>query len=85
MVGGVPFFPSEMLADLMKDLQSLEEDLKKHTNFRDKSFFFNIGHGNSTTIVDILNERAQAGKSVALRDFTYDKTLTIQMTSSWLF
>ena len=85
MVGGVPFFPSEMLTDLMKDLQSLEEDLKKHTNFRDKSFFFNVGHGNSTTIVDILNERAQAGKSVALRDFTYDKTLTIQMTSSWLF
>lgn len=84
MIGGVPFFPSEMLEDLKNDLEQLEKDLLNNTNFRNKSFFFDINSSNSTTIINVLNERAAAGKSVALYDGG-GKSLTIQMTSSWLF
>ena len=86
MVGGVPFFPSEMLTDLENDLKQLEQDLLNNKGFRDSSFFFNIGTSNSTTIMNVLNDRAAAGQSVALHGGGgLDKSLTIQMTSSWLF
>lgn len=84
MVGGVPFFPSEMLTDLKNDLEQLEQDLLNNNNFRNSSFLFDIGTSNSTTIISVLNERAEKGESVALRG-TGGKSLTIQMTSSWLF
>ena len=85
MVGGVPFFPSEMLKDLKVDLERLKQDLLNNTNFRNESFFFNIGSSNSTTIINVLNERAAAGQSVALHAGGGGKSMTIQMTSSWLF
>ena len=84
MVGGVPFFPSEMLTDLKNDLEQLEQDLSNNNNFRNTSFLFDIGTSNSTTIMSVLNDRAAAGQSVALHDGG-GKSLTIQMTSSWLF
>lgn len=84
MVGGVPFFPSEMLTDLKNDLEQLEQDLLNNNNFRNNSFFFNIGTSNSTTIISVLNERAENHESVALHGGG-GKALTIQMTSSWLF
>ncbi len=84
MVSGLPFFPSEMLKDLKNDLDKLTQDLLNKTNFRDKSFFFDIGSSNSTTIIDVLNKRAASGQSVALKDGG-GADLTIQMTSSWLF
>ena len=86
MVGGVPYFPSNMLADLKEDLESLQKDLNSGTNFRDKSFFLNIGSGSSRTIIDVLNQNASNGISVALDGTNYNKKgFVIQMTSSWLF
>lgn len=87
MVGGVPFFPSEMLSDLLADLTALEQDLRNGEGFRKKSFFLNISKGSSTTIIDVLNDRANSGLTVKLEDFygSYEDTHLIQMTSSWLF
>ena len=88
MVGGVPFFPSEMMHDLLQDLESLQKDLIDGNRLRKKSFFFDISKGNSDTIISYLNDQAESGHSVALHALGQggnNKITTIQMTSSWLF
>jgi len=87
MVGGVPFFPSEMMTDLLHDLEALQKDLIDGTRLRKKSFFFDISKGNSDTIINYLNDQAASGHSVALHSLGSggDKITTIQMTSSWIF
>lgn len=86
MVGGVPFFPSEMMSDLQQDLLSLQNDIVNNTRSRQKSFFFNISNGSSENIISYLNSQANSGHSVALGDLSNGgKITTIQMTSAWLF
>lgn len=84
MVGGVPFFPSEMLGDLVQDLEMLEKDLQAGNSFRNESFFFHVG-GSGDSIINILNDWAKQHKSVKLEGGSSFKNATIQMTSSWLF
>ena len=83
VVGGVPFFPSEMLKDLIQDLEMLEKDLTAGTNFRNSPFFLHVG-GSGPDIISTLNDAAEHGTSVKLSE-GFSKDMTIQMTSSWLF
>lgn len=87
MVGGVPFFPSEMIHDLIADLDQLYNDIQNGSRFRKKSFLFDIG-GKSDNIIKVLNDRAKQKQSVALHDVgshSLDSISVTQMTSSWLF
>lgn len=87
MVGGVPFFPSEMIHDLIADLDQLYNDIQNGSRFRKKSFLFDIG-GKSDNIIKVLNDRAKQKQSVALHDISshsLDSISVTQMTSSWLF
>lgn len=85
LIGGVPFFPSQMLGDLIQDLTMLKKDLEQKSNFRNESFFFHIGGNSSKTIINVLNEWANNNQSVALGDKGGTEKVTIQMTTSWLF
>lgn len=87
MVGGVPFFPSEMIHDLIADLDQLYNDIQNGSRFRKKSFLFDIG-GKSDNIIKVLNDRAKQKQSIALHDVgshSLDSISVTQMTSSWLF
>lgn len=83
MVGGIPFFPSEMLSDLLNDLKQLEQKIQGGSKYH-KSFFFDISKGNSEDIIKVLNEKAIAGQSVRLSSISGYGT-TIQLKTSWIF
>ena len=84
LVGGVPFFPSEMLLKLRKELEDIYASYLSTGN-KMQSSLFKINRGSSENIVTYLNEQAIRGVSVKLSGRDNQNIPSIRMTSSWLF